>query len=43
MNEITSFNYDFLVDTRVMEVKNSHVDIDFLSNKIHGIGKNNVK
>jgi|TARA_B110001450_G_C17665890_1_gene499491 uncharacterized protein len=39
MNEITDFNYDFLVDTRIMEVKNSSINLDFLSKKIVGIGK----
>jgi len=38
-NELTDFNYDFLVDTRVMEIKNQAINLDNLSSKIANLGK----
>ena len=38
-NELTDFNYDFLVDTRVMEVKNQSINFSNLSKKISDLGK----
>ena len=38
-NELTDFNYDFLVDTRVMEIKNQAITLDNLSSKIANLGK----
>ena len=38
-NELTDFNYDFLVDTRVMEIKNQAINLDNLSSKVANLGK----
>ena len=38
-NELTDFNYDFLVDTRVMEIKNQAINLNNLSSKIANLGK----
>lgn len=38
-NELTDFNYDFLVDTRVMEIKNQAINLRNLATKISNLGK----
>lgn len=38
-NELTDFNYDFLVDTRVMEIKNQAIHLKNLPTKIANLGK----
>lgn len=38
-NELTDFNYDFLVDTRVMEIKNQAIYLRNLPTKISNLGK----
>ena len=38
-NELTDFNYDFLVDTRVMEIKNQAINLSNLSDKISNLGR----
>ncbi len=37
VNEMTEFNYDFLIDTRVFEIKNQSIGLDSLSNTLSNL------
>ena len=39
VNEITEFNYDFLVDTRIFEIRNKAISLDYLSTNISNLKK----
>ena len=39
VNEMTEFNFDFLVDTRIFEIRNKAISLDYLSNNISNLKK----